>query len=91
MIVDYKRFKPGQPLRDGLLWVLEQLPTLVVSRDVTDTLRQQTFWPSYNSPYFTSIYNLSGVNNFLFMSSHSISQHFLCDLEQANCIANDSM
>jgi len=61
MIVDYKRFKPGQPLRDGLLWVLEQLPTLIVSRDVTDTLRQQSFWPSYNSPYFSSIYNLSGV------------------------------
>jgi len=61
MIVDYKRFKPGQPLGDGLLWVLEQLPTLVVSRDVTDTLRQQTYWPSYNSPYFESIYNLSGV------------------------------
>jgi len=61
MIVDYKRFKPGKPLRDGLLWVLEQLPTLVVSRDVTDTLRQQSYWPSYNSPYFTSIFNLSGV------------------------------
>lgn len=26
MVVDYKRFKPGQPLQDGLLWVLEQLP-----------------------------------------------------------------
>lgn len=64
MIVDYKRFKPGQPLRDGLLWVLEQLPTLIVSRDVTDTLRQQSFWPSYNSPYFSSIYNLSGVRDY---------------------------
>ncbi|KAK8765066.1 hypothetical protein V5799_032324, partial [Amblyomma americanum] len=26
MVVDYKKFVPGQPLPDGLLYVLEQLP-----------------------------------------------------------------
>nr|CAH0106100.1 unnamed protein product [Daphnia galeata] len=61
MIVDYKLFKPLKPLRDGLFWVLEQLPTLIESRDMTDVLRSQSFWPSYNSPYFTTIFNLSGV------------------------------
>lgn len=61
MIVDYKLFKPGQPLRDGLFWVLEQLPTLIEARDMTEVLRSQAFWPSYNSPYFESIFNLSGV------------------------------
>jgi hypothetical protein len=61
MIVDYKLFKPFKPLRDGLFWVLEQLPTLIESRDATDVLRSQSFWPSYNSPYFPTIFNLSGV------------------------------
>ena len=61
MIVDYKTFKPGQPLRDGLLWVLEQLPSYIESRDMTDTLRQQLYWPSYNCPYFPTVFNLSGV------------------------------
>lgn len=61
MIVDYKLFKPLKPLRDGLFWVLEQLPTLIESRDMTDVLRSQSFWPSYNSPYFPTIFNLSGV------------------------------
>ena len=59
-VVDYKLFKPGKPLRDGLFWVLEQLPSLIEAKDMTDTLRAQAFWPSYNSPYFTSIFNLSG-------------------------------
>lgn len=61
MIVDYKLFKPGKPLRDGLFWILEQLPTLIESRDMTDVLRSQSFWPSYNSPYFPTIFNLSGT------------------------------
>ena len=60
MVVDYKLFKPGKPLRDGLFWVLEQLPSLIEAKDMTDTLRTQAFWPSYNSPYFTSVFNLSG-------------------------------
>lgn len=61
MVLDYKKFKPGQPLRDGLLWVLEQLPSVVESKDVTDRLRTESFWPSYNTPYFPSIFNLSGA------------------------------
>lgn len=60
MIVDYKRFKPGQPLKDDLLWVLEQLPSLVEAGDMTDRLRSQTYWPSYNCPAFPNVFNLSG-------------------------------
>ena len=60
-MLDYKLFKSGQPLKDGLLWVLEQLPSLIESRDVTDRLRSESFWPSYNTPYFPSIFNLSGA------------------------------
>lgn len=61
MVVDYKLFKPGKPLRDGLFWVLEQLPSLIESKDMTDVLRAQSFWPSYNTPFFPSVFNLSGA------------------------------
>ncbi|XP_054714812.1 putative phospholipase B-like 2 [Uloborus diversus] len=60
IVLDYKKFLPGQPLQDGLLWVLEQLPGYLHSADVTDLLRQQTYFPSYNVPYFEDVFNLSG-------------------------------
>ncbi|KAF8794204.1 putative phospholipase B-like 2 [Argiope bruennichi] len=61
MILDYKKFQPGKPLEDGLLWVLEQLPGYVRTDDVTDVLRRQTYWPSYNIAYFKDIFHLSGA------------------------------
>ena len=48
MIIDYKLFYPGEPLRKGLLTVLEQIPGQVYWEDKTDTLVTQTYWPSYN-------------------------------------------
>jgi hypothetical protein len=27
---------------------------------MTEVLRKQSYWPSYNTPYFPDIYNLSG-------------------------------
>jgi hypothetical protein len=60
MVVDYNKFAPGQPLADGLLTVVEQIPTLVESGDMTFILRNQSYWPSYNTPYFQSVFNLSG-------------------------------
>lgn len=60
MIVDYKKFKPGRPLPNGLLWVLEQLPYYIESRDMTAVLRSQSYWSSFNIPYFPTIFNLSG-------------------------------
>ena len=61
MIVDYNQFTPNQPLRDGLLTVLEQIPGYIVWEDKTDVLRTQSHWPSYNLPYYPFIYNISGV------------------------------
>lgn len=62
MVVDYKRFKPGASLRNatGILWVLEQLPGHVHMEDVTRILTAQSYWPSYNTPYFKDIFKLSG-------------------------------
>ncbi|GIY39257.1 putative phospholipase B-like 2 [Caerostris darwini] len=60
MILDYNKFQPGKPLQDGLLWVLEQLPGYIHSEDVTNVLRSQQYWPSYNTAYFKDIFNMSG-------------------------------
>ncbi|CAG2123568.1 unnamed protein product, partial [Medioppia subpectinata] len=65
MIVDYKRFRWGtrsELSSPDLLWVLEQMPTLVVSQDVTGVLRSQGYWASYNVPFFEQIFNISGYN-----------------------------
>lgn len=37
-VVDLKLFEPGRELPKGLLWVVEQMPGLVVASDHTDTL-----------------------------------------------------
>ncbi|KAH7964880.1 hypothetical protein HPB49_002205 [Dermacentor silvarum] len=60
MVVDYKKFKPGQPLPDGLLYVLEQLPHYINITDATHVLRNQSYWPSYNVPASEFIFNMSG-------------------------------
>ncbi|KAG8181375.1 hypothetical protein JTE90_008843 [Oedothorax gibbosus] len=60
MVLDYNKFIPGKPLADGLLYVLEQLPGYIHSGDETDVLRQQKYWPSYNTAYYKDIFNMSG-------------------------------
>lgn len=61
MIVDFNQFTPGEPLRPGLLTVLEQLPGSVVATDRTQVLKTSAYWPSYNLPYYPEVYNLSGT------------------------------
>ena len=54
MVIDNNLFTPGdEKLAPGLLWVLEQIPGYFRREDLTHVLEQRTFWPSYNSPYFT--------------------------------------
>mmetsp|Transcript_5131 Transcript_5131/g.7214 ORF Transcript_5131/g.7214 Transcript_5131/m.7214 type:complete len:571 (-) Transcript_5131:49-1761(-) len=59
MVVNVKLFEPTNALKDNLLWVVEQVPGLVVGGDVTEELRRG-YWPSYNVPYWEKTYNLSG-------------------------------
>ena len=61
MVIDYTKFKPGKVLpKKGLLWILEQLPGHIHMEDLTHVLTSQTYWPSYNTPYYKDIFNLSG-------------------------------
>jgi len=59
MVLDFKAIN-GSTLSNGSLFVAEQIPGQVTSRDMTDLLRTQTFWSSFNIPYFEDIYNKSG-------------------------------
>ncbi|XP_075730028.1 putative phospholipase B-like 2 [Rhipicephalus microplus] len=60
MIVDYKLFKPGTAIVNDTLWILEQMPGITRQRDVSDVLRKQSYWPSYNVAYFDDIFVISG-------------------------------
>ena len=61
MIADYKLFKPGKALPEkDLLWVLEQIPGFIHADDQTQLLKDQTYWPSYNIPFYKDVFNLSG-------------------------------
>eukprot|EP01012_Entosiphon_sulcatum_P005920 TRINITY_DN1275_c0_g1_i1.p1 TRINITY_DN1275_c0_g1~~TRINITY_DN1275_c0_g1_i1.p1 ORF type:complete len:543 (+),score=120.60 TRINITY_DN1275_c0_g1_i1:90-1718(+) len=59
MILNVKAFKPHEPLPDGLLVVLEQMPGKVRWTDATPVL-QYGYWPSYNVPYFADMYDYAG-------------------------------
>ncbi|VDM63256.1 unnamed protein product [Angiostrongylus costaricensis] len=60
-VLDYKMLKINR--RDhpshGLLHVLEQLPNHTAHADMTHALFRNTYWPSYNSPYFPKIFEWS--------------------------------
>mgnify|MGYP001581291961 FL=1 len=60
MITDNKRYTPGEPIVNGTLWIAEQIPGYVGLGDVSDVLRTQGYWASYNVPYFKYIYDVSG-------------------------------
>jgi len=59
MVVDTKKFIPKQQLMPGTMWILEQLPGLVKSADVTNILNYG-YWPSYNVPFFPEIFQAAG-------------------------------
>jgi hypothetical protein len=59
LTVDYKLFKPGQPLPADVLWVSEQIPGYYHMEDQTSVL-QRGHWPSYNVPFYSDVYEMSG-------------------------------
>ena len=62
MVVDYKQFAPNQEIQDGTLWVLEQMPGFIVSKDMSSTLRSgQNAWTSYNAPYFQKTQQMDNI------------------------------
>jgi len=60
MIVDYNRFKAGQPVPDDFFWLLEAVPGLTHAADMSHHLRDNGYWPSFNRPYFDDIREVTG-------------------------------
>ena len=60
MVFDYKKFTPYQPLQPGAFWIFEQIPGGGHAGDMTEWLENETYWASYNIPYFKDIYNACG-------------------------------
>jgi len=58
-VINVGAFQPGKALPPDLLWVVEQIPGLVVSGDATELLALGHF-PSYNVPFWREIYDKSG-------------------------------
>ena len=53
-------FERHKPLVPGTLWLLDQAPGHIAAADVTAVLSRQSYFPSYNIPYFASIFNVTG-------------------------------
>uniref|UniRef100_A0A1B6LIZ1 Phospholipase B-like n=1 Tax=Graphocephala atropunctata TaxID=36148 RepID=A0A1B6LIZ1_9HEMI len=60
MVVDMKKFAPGS-VKPELLWVLEQMPGYIRREDQTDVLTRQSYWASYNIPFYPDVYNMSAT------------------------------
>jgi len=53
MVVDYNLFSVGTPIPDNTVWMVEQIPGLTQKTDLSNTLRNQGYFASYNRPYFS--------------------------------------
>merc|ERR1719321_1503041 len=60
LVVDYNLFKPGQQLKDGTFWVMEQAPGVTHAKDMSQTLQKVGFWGSENRGFFDDIRKVSG-------------------------------
>jgi len=71
------RHPEPEPLKDELLYLVEQIPRLVAHGDVTPILRYGYF-PSYNEPYFKEVYAAAGYAAYVnkthdFEETHSLA------------------
>jgi len=60
MVVDYKGFTPGKPLKNGTLMVIEQAPGVSHISDATTFLQSQGYWGSENRAWFKDVRDAIG-------------------------------
>lgn len=60
LIVDYTKFKSGEPLQDGGFVVLEQAPANSHLEDMTNWLNEKGYWASYDRAFFDDIRSRTG-------------------------------
>lgn len=77
MILDLKKFTPGKPLPPDTMWLCEQLPGIVKSRDVTDIL-SFGYFPSYNIPLDHELFNISGYQEAVATQGPQMNDYQTC-------------
>lgn len=60
LVVDYNVFKQGEEVKPNTLWVVETLAGLSHSEDMSEKLRTDNYFPSFNRPYFADMRDVSG-------------------------------
>jgi len=60
MVVDYNKFKPGEPLKNGTLFVIEQVPGISHIQDASAFLQEQRYWGSENRAWFQDVMDSIG-------------------------------
>eukprot|EP00397_Hematodinium_sp_SG-2012_P033978 GEMP01036387.1.p1 GENE.GEMP01036387.1~~GEMP01036387.1.p1 ORF type:complete len:597 (+),score=140.55 GEMP01036387.1:205-1995(+) len=62
MVIDYNKFEKGQSgVPKDTLWVLEQVPGMSHSEDMSATLNAQKYWASYNRAWFPEVRDAIGA------------------------------
>ena len=61
MVINYNNIRKDGTLKDGALWVLEQLPGQVWAEDQTHVLREKGYWASYNRAFYPEAFKVSGA------------------------------
>mmetsp|Transcript_68678 Transcript_68678/g.128125 ORF Transcript_68678/g.128125 Transcript_68678/m.128125 type:complete len:658 (-) Transcript_68678:55-2028(-) len=64
LLVDYSKLKEQQPLGNDTVWLVESLPRLQRSGDVTDYLRTHGYFTAQGQPFFRQIRELFGFSEF---------------------------
>jgi len=95
MVVDYKKFQPGQPIPDGTLFVLEQVPEINHNADMSGRLREKGFWSSENRAYFPDARQVAGfaeaedMHGKLFSADHNPRANIFAATEASVNSLND--
>jgi len=55
MVVDYNKFKPGEQLQNGTLFVIEQIPGISHIEDASGFLQNKGYWGSENRAWFKEV------------------------------------
>jgi len=62
MVVDYNKFKPGKPLENGTLFIIEQIPGISHIMDASKFLQDNRYWGSENRAWFNEVREAIGQN-----------------------------
>jgi len=62
MILDYKLFKPREPLVPGTFLIAEQIPGYVVTTDLSALVQEKKYFASYNVAYDPYVRQVSGAD-----------------------------